>query len=84
MKERRQRRFEQKENHLQDQLRLARRVGSRDLSQPHRFHKKKVMDCGKTMCCMCSANKVLGERTIQEKRFTQDERQLLIEDNENL
>jgi hypothetical protein len=42
------------------------------IDQPHRNHKKHILNCGDPKCYMCmNPRKADGERTIQEKRFNQ-------------
>jgi hypothetical protein len=42
--------------------------------EPHKFAKHHALDCGNPVCPMCSSpRKLSGERTIQEKRFYQEE-----------
>jgi hypothetical protein len=42
------------------------------IEQPHRNHKKHILNCGEPHCYMCmNPRKADGEITIQEKRFNQ-------------
>jgi hypothetical protein len=39
-------------------------------NQPHRYHKKKALNCGDPKCVMCAnPRKVFGHKTLQEKKF---------------
>ncbi len=42
------------------------------LEQPHRNHKKHILNCGDPKCAMCgNPRKFFKEKTIQEKKFDQ-------------
>jgi len=42
------------------------------IDQPHRNHKKHILNCGEPHCYVCmNPRKADGEITIQEKRFNQ-------------
>jgi len=42
------------------------------IEQPHRNHKKHILNCGDPRCYMCgNPRKFFKEKTIQEKRFEQ-------------
>jgi hypothetical protein len=36
------------------------------------YRKRKMMDCGKTDCMVCHRDKVLGEKTINDKKADKD------------
>jgi len=73
-------RLHQKEKKIQRQVRIAENYGMarRDagkwkyLDQPHRNHKKAILNCGDPRCYMCmNPRKAMGEKSMQEKRFEQ-------------
>lgn len=69
----RQRRIQQKRNHIAAQQKIAEIYGGKE-KQPHRFHKTKAMNCGDPNCVMCgNPRKFWGERTIQERRFYEND-----------
>jgi hypothetical protein len=42
------------------------------IEQPHRNHKKHILNCGDPRCYMCAnPRKIFKEKTMQEKRFEQ-------------
>ena len=42
------------------------------ITQPHRNHKKHILNCGDSHCSMCgNPRKWFKEKTMQEKRFEQ-------------
>lgn len=72
------RRIHQTDKHVARQLKIAKQKGynfnDEVVKQPHRLAKHHVMDCGKPGCMLCSnPRKIFGERTIQERRFYQEE-----------
>jgi hypothetical protein len=69
------RRLLKDENAINKQLRIAKSHTSstnKNITQPHRLSKQHAMDCGNPQCLLCSGAKVLGEPTIQQKRFDQN------------
>ncbi len=45
------------------------------MDNAHRFHKQHAMNCGNPNCVMCgNPRKFFGEKTIQERRFEQAEK----------
>jgi hypothetical protein len=45
------------------------------LEQPHRNHKKHILNCGDPKCYMCAnPRRVFKEKTMQEKKFEQREK----------
>ena len=45
------------------------------IDQPHRNHKKHILNCGDPKCYMCAnPRKVFKEKTMQERRFEQKEK----------
>jgi hypothetical protein len=74
-------RLHQKETKIQRQVRIAKGYGMhrngkwRNLDQPHRNHKKAILNCGDPHCVMCmNPRKANGEKTMQERKFEQRER----------
>lgn len=66
-------RIHSKETAVAKQVKIAKAYGL-DVKEPHKFAKHHALDCGVPGCPMCSSpRKVRGERTIQEKRFYQDD-----------
>ena len=65
------------ESAIAKQLKIAKQHGVPQRlieDEPHRFAKHHAMDCGNPKCPTCSSpRKLSGERTIQEKRFLQEE-----------
>lgn len=48
----------------------------KNLQQPNRLNKHHAMNCGKPKCTICgNPRKIFGEKTIQEKRFLQIDKQ---------
>lgn len=77
-KEKRNKRFMQKQRHINRQVALKKQyVSLIDLlenikSQPHRYHKVKSMNCGDPNCAMCgNPRKFFNEVTVQEKKFNE-------------
>lgn len=62
-------------NAIKKQTKIAKqhRIGeyeSKEIEQPHRYNKHHALDCGNPRCMLCSnARKTHGERTIQERKF---------------
>lgn len=77
-KEKRQKRIQQKANHVNRQVGLAKLglsatpVGTgkpRDIEQPHRLQKRKAWNCGNPNCIHCAnPRKIFGELTLQEQK----------------
>lgn len=73
-KEKHSKRIHQKETHIHNQVKIAKAHGVEvKPGQEHRLHEHSVVSCGNPKCMMCAnPRKVLGEKTIQEKRFDQE------------
>ena len=73
MKDQRQKRFQQKRRHMERQSAIWNQYMNRDGKwdkNPHRFHKKKALNCGDPKCVMCmNPRKAFGEKTMQERKF---------------
>jgi len=64
-------RIQQKQNHLNKQLEIAKSYGV-TVEEPHRFQKRHLLNCGDPKCTMCSnPRKIFKEKTIKEKSFDQ-------------
>ena len=80
-KKRHSRRLHQDQVAIDKQLQIAKDYGMhrdkwRYIEQPHRNHKKHILNCGNPRCYMCAnPRKVSKEKTIQEQRFEQREKQ---------
>lgn len=59
------------ENAIKKQTKIAREFGV-PIKEPHKFAKQHALDCGNPQCLLCSSEKVLGKKTIKERRFEQD------------
>ena len=59
------------ENAINKQLKIAKEFGV-PVKEPHKFAKQHALDCGNPQCLLCSSEKVLGKKTIKERRFEQD------------
>jgi hypothetical protein len=72
-KDRRQKRFLQKERHIERQLDIAKTNHHgyyENDNNRHKLHKKHAMNCGKPNCLMCmNPRKAFGEKTWQEVKF---------------
>ena len=71
-KEKRQKRFQQKNRHIEHQLDIAKTFnhGYYNDNNKHRLHKMHAMDCGNHRCYMCAnPRRTWGEKTIQETKF---------------
>ena len=70
-KDKRAKRFQQKNRHIDKQNDIWNQKDYRSkMEQPHRFHKKKALDCGQPQCVCCgNPRRIFGEKTIQERRF---------------
>ena len=72
-KERHSKRIHRTSSAIAKQVKIAKSAGF-DVREPHKFAKHHALDCGVANCPMCSsARKLRGERSIQEKRFYQDD-----------
>ena len=69
-KEKRQKRFEQKKRHIIRQTDLYKLYMPFEVV-PHKFHKRKALNCGDPKCVMCMNPRKYGEKTIQELSFEQ-------------
>ena len=71
-KEKRQKRIQQKENHIKKQVKLAKSYNFPDVKEPHRYAKTTWADCGNPNCFMCgNPRKFFKEITIQEKKHNE-------------
>jgi len=59
------------DNAIKKQIKIAREFGV-PIKEPHRLAKQHALDCGNPQCLLCSREKVLGKKTIKERRFEQD------------
>ena len=59
------------DNAIKKQTKIAREFGV-PIKEPHRVAKQHALDCGNPKCLLCSSAKVLGKKTIKERRFDQD------------
>jgi predicted RNA-binding Zn-ribbon protein involved in translation (DUF1610 family) len=66
-KVKRQRRIQQKHNHIKRQVKIAKAAGQ-EIKEEHRFAKHNALDCGIPRCHICNPT---GKRqpTIQEKKI---------------
>lgn len=75
-------RIQQKFNHILRQLgiRKAHKFETNrynDMQEAHRYHKVSGVTCGNSNCVMCgNPRKFWNEKTIQEKRFEQNLRDM--------
>jgi hypothetical protein len=77
-KKRHSRRLQLDENAINKQVRIAKDYNMHQnskwkyITQPHRNHKKHILNCGDSHCSMCgNPRKWFKEKTMQEKRFEQ-------------
>ena len=71
-KEKRQRRFQQKNRHVKRQVSIA-KSHKVDVREPHRFQDCTSMTCGSSKCRMCgNPRKMWDELNMQERSFEQD------------
>lgn len=77
-KKRHSRRLQLDENAINRQVRIAKDYNMHQnskwkyITQPHRNHKKHILNCGDSHCSMCgNPRKWFKEKTMQEKRFEQ-------------
>jgi ribosomal protein L44E len=69
-KEKRQKRFQQKNRHIDRQSDIYSHIMKSEPKNRHKFHKKNALTCGNSNCYMCgNPRKFFNEKTIQEKRF---------------
>jgi hypothetical protein len=64
-------RIQKDENVIKKQTQIAKQHGS-SVEEPHKFAKQHAMDCGNPKCLLCSRDKVLGIKSIKERRLEQD------------
>ena len=76
IKNKRQTRRQQKQNHIKKQLEILKANGGnrRYLREPHRLAKHNAMDCGLPNCFLCGNRRKLLGKTIQELNFEQTEK----------
>ena len=68
-------RIHQKDVKIKKQTKIAKAHGV-PVTEAHRFNKHHAMDCGQPDCVMCgNPRKVWGEKTIQERKFEQREKE---------
>jgi len=78
-KEKKAKRIQADERAIARQVRIAKdyymHLGNNKwkyLEQPHRNHKKHILNCGDSRCYMCgNPRKFFKEKTIQERKFEQ-------------
>lgn len=69
-KNKRQKRFQQKQRHIRRQAKNNKQIFKFELKEPHRRAKLSFATCGDPNCAMCgNPRKFFGEVTVQEKRF---------------
>lgn len=72
-KEKRQKRFQQKNRHIERQFDIAKtnNHGYYNDNNKHKLHKKHAMNCGNPRCYMCSNPRhgPWGEKTMPERKF---------------
>ncbi len=67
-------RLHKEESSIKKQVKLAKEYGI-PVKEPHKLHKKHLMNCGNPDCVMCmNPRKAFGEKTIQERKFEQKEK----------
>lgn len=64
-------RIQKDENAVKKQTKIAKTFGV-PVTEPHKFAKHHALDCGNPKCLLCSGEKVLGIKSIKEKRSEQD------------
>jgi hypothetical protein len=64
-------RIQKDENAVKKQTKIAKTFGV-PVTEPHKFAKHHAMDCGNPKCLLCSGEKVLGVKSIKERRAEQD------------
>jgi hypothetical protein len=67
----------QKEKKVDRKMRMAKEYGyDHVLKEPHKYHKRSPFNCGNSNCVMCgNPRKFFKEKTMQERKFEQRERQ---------
>ena len=71
-KEKRQKRFLQKDRHIERQFDIAKTFGQEyyNDNNKHKLHKRHALNCGNSNCAMCgNPRKYWGEKTLQEVKF---------------
>ena len=70
------RRLLKDDNAIHKQLKIAKEMGhmghTKYIREPHRLAKHHALDCVNPKCLLCHSEKVFGEKSIQEQRFSQD------------
>jgi hypothetical protein len=66
-KEKRQKRIQQKTNHIKRQVKIAKSAGI-EVKDPHRFAKHNALDCGIPQCSICHPSPK-RQKTVHEKQF---------------
>jgi hypothetical protein len=64
-------RIQKDENAVKKQTKIAKTFGV-PVTEPHKFAKHHALDCGNPKCLLCSGEKVLGIKSIKERRSEQD------------
>ena len=64
-------RIQKDENAVKKQTKIAKTFGV-PVTEPHKFLKHHALDCGNPKCLLCSGEKVLGIKSIKERRLEQD------------
>jgi hypothetical protein len=64
-------RIQKDENAVKKQTKIAKTFGV-PVTEPHKFAKHHALDCGNPKCLLCSGEKVLGIKSIKERRLEQD------------
>lgn len=69
-KEKHQKRFQQKQNHIRHQVKLrSLYYPHKTPDEPHRYHKRSSLNCGTPNCPFCSnPRRVWNELTFQERK----------------
>lgn len=71
-KEKHSKRIHSEKVKIRKQTHIAKAFGL-DTKEPHRFAKMHATNCGNPRCLMCgNPRKTIKEKTIQERRFDQD------------
>jgi len=65
------RRIHKDQSAVERQVKIAQAHGIK-VTEPHKYAKHHVMDCGNPDCTMCMNPRRMGEVTIQEQRLHQD------------
>jgi len=64
-------RIQKDENAVKKQTKIAKTFRV-PVTEPHKFVKHHALDCGNPKCLLCSGEKVLGIKSIKERRLEQD------------